>query len=98
VLSCDLKGSRCTKKPSNQKCLKFYPPRNYSEPMFGDTGDKCFFDGAALPIPPWKKGCRIFQADIHCHSFEISEAATFVRSCELAMKHDECYNENKLKF
>ena len=65
--------------------------------MFGDTGDKCFFDGAALPIPPWKKGCRIYQADIACHSFEISEAATYVRSCELAMKYDECLANEQAK-
>ncbi len=50
----------------------------------------CFFDGAALPIPPWKKGCKIFQADIACNSYEISEAATFVKSCELAPIHNEC--------
>ena len=83
VLSCNL-ARNCKAKPVNKKCIKKYPARNASEPLFGDTGDMCFFEGAALPISPWKKGCKIFQADIDCHSYEISEAATFVKSCELA--------------
>ena len=58
----------------------------------------CFFEGAALPIPPWKKGCKVFQADIKCHSYEISEAATFVKSCELAPIYNECIAKDEAKF
>lgn len=89
VDSCDRKKD-CEKKETAPICLQEYPPRNYSLPLFPDLGQQCFFRESLYPIKPWEKGCKIFQADNKCHSYEVSDEGNYINSCDLSMVYDEC--------
>ena len=48
-------------------------------------------------MKPWKKGCKVFQADNHCHTYEVSDEGNFIASCDISMKYDECLVSSKKK-
>ena len=92
------------------KCVEYYEKDYMSELkdgtklMYPDTGEQCYFREARYPVKPWQDwtkwphGCKIWQAEDPCSSYEISDDGAYPISCDIAMKKGVCISNGKSHF
>ena len=64
------------------------------EYRFPGTGKECFFRDSILPNKPWPQGCKVYQADDFCSTYEISNEGNYIMSCDIAMVAGQCLAPN----
>jgi hypothetical protein len=97
VESCEQKED-CKSQPVEPACLQEFPPRNLTLPLFPYGGKQCDFKEALYPIKPWPRGCKVYQADRICYSYELADNGSYIKSCDVPMWWDQCLNPVKDKF
>ena len=93
VNSCELKYG-CQYELVESRCLEYFPAENTEATRFPDTGQQCFFKESLYPLLPWPNGCKIFQANDVCDTYEISDEGNFVMSCDLTLDKGVCIKNN----
>lgn len=103
VDSCNINKKDCAEQGQvvEPQCLEYYKNKTYAgetpegvKLRFPDTGQQCFFTESLYPLKPWPQGCKIYQADDYCSSYEISDEGNYVISCDLSMITGQCLSEN----
>ena len=97
IESCDLKYN-CPYEITESKCLEqFAEETDPAATRFPDTGQQCFFKESLYPLHPWPNGCKIFQANDVCNTYEISDEGNYITSCDLVMDKEKCIAPNTKK-
>lgn len=93
--------------PNFPKCVEYYENEWITEDqegnkfMFPDTGEMCYFREARYPVKPWQdwtkwpNGCKVWQAEDPCSTYEISADGSYPVSCDIAMKKGVCISNGK---
>ena len=93
--------------PNYPKCVETYENewmfenKKKEKLLFPDTGEQCFFRESRFPVKPWQDwtkwphGCKIWQAEDPCSSYEISDDGGYPVSCDIAMKKGVCISNSK---
>ena len=103
VDSCNINKDACPQRGQvvEPQCIEYYKNKTYATETskgvklrFPETSKRCFFTESLYPLKPWPVGCKLYQADDYCSSYEISDEGNYVISCDLAMITGECLSEN----